>query len=163
MAEKKLGPSTGGIPQAVCPSCKAPNEPGTLMCKRCGDILPSKKGKGSKGGEEYDATAGTLSPACIVVPIVLILFTMVVLFFMFRGPKPGTCDYNREKIGIAVVKYDHTHKDNKMTTLDLDALVKPDSKGKSLLKDRPVCPIDSTAVYSIGSDGKITCSHKGKK
>ncbi|MBF0498887.1 MAG: hypothetical protein HQM09_02035 [Candidatus Riflebacteria bacterium] len=161
MADK--APASSTVPQTICPSCKAPNDMGTLMCKKCGDILPAKKGKGAKGGEEYDATAGTLSPTCIAIPIVVIVLILAILFFMFRGPKAGTCASNIEKIGIAVTKYDHVHKDSKMTTLDIEALLKPDSKGKSFLKERPVCPVDSTAVYSINSEGKIVCSHKGKK
>ena len=134
------------------------------MCKRCGDILPTKKaGKGGGQAEEYDATAGTMHPGCIIAPLAICLVVAVILFISFRGPKPGTCEWNREHIGIAVSKWDRTHKDQQMTTLDLELLLKPDNKGKAYLKERPVCPLDSTAVYSLSPEGKVICSHSGKR
>ena len=159
MADKRPVPVAGGIPQTVCPSCKSPNEPGTLMCKRCGDLLPTKKSVKGKS-EEYDATAGTMHPGCIIAPIAICAVVALILFFSFRGPKPGTCEWNREHIGIAVSKWDRAHKGQEMTALDIEQLLKPDGKGKVYLKDRPVCPVDSTAVYSLGPNGKVICSHK---
>lgn len=164
MAVKPPMPVAVGVPQSVCPSCKAPNEPGTVLCKRCGDILPAKKSAG-KGGktEEYDATAGTMHPGCIIAPLAICAVVALILFISFRGPKAGTCEWNREHIGIAISKWDRAHKDQRMSTLDLELLLKPDNKGKSYLKDRPVCPIDSTAAYSLSPEGKVICSHAGRK
>jgi len=150
-----------GIPGTVCPSCKAPNELGALMCKKCGDLL-SKKGKAKKGGEaEFDATEGSFSPACIVVPIVLILISVVILFFAFR--KSSTpCDLHCLTIGRAIVKYDKAHPNEKMTTLDFEKLKQNGPSGKPFLKDKLVCPFDSGASYEYDGN-KVTCSFCVKK
>jgi len=164
-SDKPSGPAKG-IPQAVCPSCKAPNEIGTLMCKRCGEILPSKPNttKGAKGSE-FDATEGSFSPTCMIVPGILILFAVVFLIFVFSGgAKKGTCEYNQVAIFKAVHAYNKAHSGSKMTNLDIDELMKPGKSGKPFLKERPVCPIDPSARYEINSNGvEVSCSRCSKK
>ncbi|MBF0545070.1 MAG: hypothetical protein HQM08_11575 [Candidatus Riflebacteria bacterium] len=151
-----------GIPQLVCPACKAVNEPGCLLCKRCGEILP-KKGKLSKGAQEYDATEGALKPSCIVIPIAIAIVIGLIIFFSLRGPKPGTCEFNRQKIVAAIYRFNKANPNQKMTTLDLDALLKPDSKGKSHLKDKPVCPVNPSAQYLLDPEGGVICTNCNPK
>ncbi len=160
MADEKKG-AVKTVPPTVCPSCKAQNEIGALMCKRCGEIL-SKKGKRTSG-EEFDATEGSFSPNCVLVPLVLLIACGLLFFLAFRGPAKGTCAYNREKLQIAIMAYNKQHRDNKMLTLDQDALMRPDSKGKAHLKERMICPVDPSARYSLDSDGKVICSRCAKK
>ena len=155
MADEKKG-TPKVVPQSVCSACKAQNEMGALMCKRCGEIL-SKKGRRS-AGEEFDATEGSFSPNCILVPLVLLLAAGLLFFLAFRGPAKGTCGYNREKLQISVLAYNKAHRDSKMMSLDQDALMKPDNKGKSHLKERMVCPVDPSAQYQLNGDGKVSCS-----
>jgi len=160
MADEKKG-ALKTVPPSVCPSCKAQNDIGALMCKRCGEIL-SKKGKRSSS-EEFDATEGSFSPNCVLVPLVLLLACGLFFFLAFRGPAKGTCGYNREKLQIAVMAFNKQHKDNKMLSLDQDSLLKTDSKGRSHLKERMVCPVDPSAMYQLDSEGRVTCSRCSKK
>jgi uncharacterized membrane protein YvbJ len=161
-----MGKDSVGLPGLVCPECKAPNDSAAVMCKRCGEILSSKPKRPSakKGSsEEYDATQGAFSTSCIVVPVVLILLGVIILFLSFGGSaKPGTCKYNREKIGKAVYAYDKQNPSAKMDSLDLNKLTQPGRNGKSYLKDRPVCPKDSNAEYFIDKDGLISCRTCGR-
>ncbi|HNW35525.1 MAG TPA: hypothetical protein PKM25_11375 [Candidatus Ozemobacteraceae bacterium] len=147
----------------VCPSCRAQNEPGTLMCKRCGEILSSKGKKVPV--QEFDGTEGGFHPGCWIAVAVVMLGALLFFFLAVRGgAKPGTCEYNQGHIGMAVYKYNKAHPESKMTTLDLDELMKPGKSGKPLIKDRPVCPVDSSAKYELGPDGTTvlctTCSKK---
>ncbi|MBF0410285.1 MAG: hypothetical protein HQM10_23265 [Candidatus Riflebacteria bacterium] len=147
-----------GVLQTVCPACKAQNEAGSLMCKRCGEII-SKKGKTSKNVEGYNADEGSFKPSCVIIPIALSLIIGLVLFFSFRGPKAGTCEYNRQKIVSALFKFNRANPSQKMTTLDMETLMKQDSKGKSYLKDKPVCPVNPTAQYQIDEAGTVICTN----
>mgnify|MGYP000997819137 CR=1 FL=1 len=150
-----------GVPGIVCSSCKAPNEMGAIMCKKCGELL-SKKGKGKRGGDaEFDATEGSFSPACVVVPIVLILIAVIFFFFAFK--KSSTpCDHNREVIGRAIAKYDKAHSNEKLMSLDFEKLKQNGSNGKPYLKEVPVCPFDSGAAYEYDGN-KVICSFCSKK
>ncbi|HOY67893.1 MAG TPA: hypothetical protein PLP29_13480 [Candidatus Ozemobacteraceae bacterium] len=147
----------------ACPSCRAQNEPGSLMCKRCGEIL-SSKGKRTPT-QEYDGTEGGFHPGCWVAIAVMMLGAILFFFLAVRGgAKPGTCEYNQGHIGMAVVRYNKAHPDMKMTTLDLAELQKPGKSGKPLLKETPVCPVDSSARYELDADGvTVICTSCSKK
>lgn len=163
--DKKPAVVAAAVGQNVCPSCRAQNELGSLMCKRCGEIL-SSKGKARKGQTpEFDATEGAFHPGCWVA-IGAMLLAAVLFFFMAvrSGPKPGTCEYNQGHIGKAVYRYNRAHPESKMTTLDIDALMKPGKSGKPLLKDRLTCPVDSSARYELDADGStVICTRCTKK
>ena len=155
-APKGMG-GVKAVPSPVCPSCKFHNELGTLTCKKCGEFLTSGKGKGVG---EYDATEGAFHPGCVVVPVILILGALIFFFMSIsRAPKEGTCDYNKARIGRAVVRYNLANPSSKMTTLNLDTLINTKIKNKSLMKDRPKCPVESSARYEVDSEGRITCSN----
>ena len=163
-----MGKDSIGLPGHVCSACKATNDTGSVMCKKCGEILGSRNKKpGAKKGatEEFDATQGAFSTSCIVVPVVLILLGILILFWSFSGSaKPGTCRYNREKIGKAIYAYDKQNPSAKMDTLNLDRLMQAGKGGKPYLKERPVCPKDPQAEYFIDSkDGLVTCKTCGRK
>ncbi len=160
-------PAAGGaapLPKSVCPACKTPNDLGSLTCKKCGEII-KKSGKGGKPAQEYDATEGSFSPACVVIPAILILGA--VIFFLLavgRGPKPGTCEYNQAQLGKALWRYNKAHPDSRMTTLNQDELIRPSRGGKPQLKERLTCPVDPTARYEIDTDGvTVICTRCSKK
>lgn len=163
MANEKPAGVSSPLPRSVCPSCKTPNELGALTCKKCGEIL-KKAGKGGKAAPEYDATEGSFSPACVVIPAILILAAVV--FFLLavgRGPKPGTCEYNQAQLAKAVWRYNKANPDRHMTTLDQDALTRPRKGGKPILKEKLVCPANPDATYQLESDGSVSCSRCTKK
>lgn len=150
-------------PQLVCPACKAPNEAGSVTCKRCGEIM-SRKGKppGKRNSDvpEFDATQGQLSPGCIAIPIGIIVLIALIFFLSFKGPTP--CDHNREIIARAILKYDKGHPNDKLMNIDSDKLKQNDSKGKPYLKEVPTCPVDSGTKYEY--DGHlVSCPHCSKK
>jgi len=154
-----------GTPDLFCPSCKARNEQGAKVCKRCGELLSAKKkGKGKGGADEpeFDPTEGSFKPSCLIVPGIVLLVFVVILYISFRGPSPGTCEYNRQKVGLAISKYNRSHSGSKMSSLDWDALLKQDNKGKSFLKEKPLCPVDSSANYVLDGD-TVHCSRCSKK
>lgn len=153
--------ATGG--QNICPSCRAQNEIGTLMCKRCGEILSLKGKKGQ--AKEFDGTEGGFHPGCWVAVAVLMLGAVLFFYLSVRsGTKPGTCEYNQGHLGMALVKYNRAHPDTKMTNLDIDELMKPGKSGKPLLKSKPICPVDSSARYEIAPDGStVLCTRCSKK
>lgn len=164
MATEKPGGGTAPIPKSVCPACKAPNEIGALTCKKCGEII-KRSGKGAKTQEEFDATEGSFSPACVVIPAVLILAAVV--FFILavgRGPKAGTCEYNQAQLSKAVWKYNKAHSDGKMNTLSQDDLMKPGKTGKGYIKEKLNCPVSPTATYELDTDGAtVICSSCSRK
>lgn len=161
--DKKPAVVVTTVGQNVCPSCRAQNEIGSLMCKRCGEIL-SLKGKKAPA-KEYDGTEGGFHPGCWVAVAVMMLGAILFFFLAVRsGTKPGTCEYNQGHLGMALVKYNRAHPDAKMTTLDIETLMKPGKSGKPLMKDKPVCPVDSSAQYEVAPDGStVICTRCSKK
>lgn len=161
--DKKPAVVVAAVGQSVCPSCRAQNEIGSLMCKRCGEILSTKGRKGQTS--EFDGTEGSFHPGCWVAIGVMMLAAVLFFFMAVRsGPKPGTCEYNQSHIGMAVFKYNRAHPESKMTTLDIDTLTKPGKSGKPLLKEKPVCPVDSSARYELDTDGAtVICTRCSKK
>ncbi len=162
MADTK-GPKGTAAAGIKCPTCKADNTAGAATCAKCGDILPKRAKKGKGEFDDYDGTVGTMSPACVAVPIALLVIFVAILFFTMRGPREGTCAAVRVKIGAAIARYDKAHPNNKMATINIDELMKPDTKGHPYLKDRPTCPIDPSARYDFDSNGNISCSKCGRK
>jgi len=161
MADPKGKGIEGAVPlQPICPSCKALNEMGALTCKRCGELL-GRKGKAvRKGAGEFDATEGSFSNACIIIPIVLIVGAL--LFFLLAFKRSTPCDHNREIIGKAIMKYDKAHPNSKMMTLDFKALMEPGPNGKPYLKEKLTCPIDPSGQYEYDGQ-KVTCTYCSKK
>jgi uncharacterized membrane protein YvbJ len=146
-------------PTTICSACKAPNEAGSVMCKKCGEIMGKKPVRPGKAGEEFDATTGTLSPTCVIVPIVICILIVLVLFFSFRRTP---CDQSRETIAAAIRKYDKANANNKLTSLDYEKLKQSGPSGKPFLKEVLPCPYSSVAQYEY--DGTVvTCTKCSKK
>lgn len=159
MSDKKSAGGMKAVPNTVCPSCKFNNEMGAIICKKCGDFLTSAKKQKTKTEGEYDPTEGALTPGCFVAIGAVILAALIFLLLAFKGgPKEGTCEHNKSRIGKAVISYNKANPGNKMKVLDLDKLTTERHKGKPYLKDKPVCPVDPTAKYSLDEHGTPVCS-----
>lgn len=159
--------ATGGADGKTCELCGAENPASATKCSQCGDLLkkkaPPPKKKGDDFVGEYDGSVGTMSPACIAIPIAVLVIIGLFLLWTLRGPRPGTCAHVRNTIATAVAQYNRANPNQKLSTLDLNTLMRPDSKGHTYLKNPPVCPKSSSAQFSFGPDGKVTCSFCGLK
>ncbi len=105
----------------------------------------------------------TLVELMVVLVILAILAAMAVLIFNNNTDyaRKNSCDANIRVVEGAVTMYNAQVGKWPSSVDDLLDTETVDGKtyGPWLKPPNPVCPVNSSATYTIDSDGKVTCSH----